>query len=540
MSIVKIPKSELAKVAPINEALLAKINALGIPVEQVTETDVELEVLPNRSDALSASGFLRALRAFLGKDKGLKKYVVKKSGCKLVVEKSLPKEWPFAIACIVKGIIFTNERIKEIIDIQEKLGATLLRQRRKGGIGLYPLEKIKFPVRFTGKSPEEIKFRPLEHPDTINGREILSKHPKGREYAHICQEWEKFPVFVDSNNCIMSMPPIINAHDMGKIDETTRDVFLEATGRDIETLTKALVIVATALAEMGGTIYSIECIQQKGDTRHVPDLRPEKRTLSLEHTNQLLGLDLKERELEKLLPRMGYDYKKGIVSVPAWRADILHEVDIIEDIAIAYGYESLLPVLPNVATVGEESPESKLRSILTEALIGLGLVEISTYHLITQQEALRIPEAARIELENAKTEYKVLRSNLLLPALRIISENKDNEYPQRLFEIGRAFTKDKRQETGIAEPLKLSIVCMPGNFTEMKQILNVLSSALACSFSLKETENKYCIEGRTAAILLNGKDIGFLGELHPETLQERGLKLPGVVLEISLEQLLQN
>jgi phenylalanyl-tRNA synthetase beta chain len=327
---------------------------------------------------------------------------------------------------------------------------------------------------------------------------------------------------------------------MGKIDETTRDVFLEATGRDIETLTKALVIVATALAEMGGTIYSIECIQQKGDTRHVPDLRPEKRTLSLEHTNQLLGLDLKERELEKLLPRMGYDYKKGIVSVPAWRADILHEVDIIEDIAIAYGYESLLPVLPNVATVGEESPESKLRSILTEALIGLGLVEISTYHLITQQEALRIPEAARIELENAKTEYKVLRSNLLLPALRIISENKDNEYPQRLFEIGRAFTKDKRQETGIAEPLKLSIVCMPGNFTEMKQILNVLSSALACSFSLKETENKYCIEGRTAAILLNGKDIGFLGELHPETLQERGLKLPGVVLEISLEQLLQN
>lgn len=540
MALVKIPKKELAKLAPVNESLLAKINALGIPVERVTDTDVELEVLPNRADALSAQGFLRALRAYLGKGPGLKEYTVKKSGSVLLVEKSLPKEWPYAIACSIKGVVFNDGRIKEVIDIQEKLSATLLRQRKKGGIGLYPLEKIQFPVRFVGKDPKDIAFRPLEYPDELRAREILSKHPTGRTYAAICETWEKFPVFVDAKNQIMSMPPIINSHDMGKIDETTRDVFLEATGPDLQTLVKVLTVIATALADMGGTIHAIECVQQNGKKLQVPDLRPEKRRLSLEHTNALLGLALKERDLEKLLPRMGYNYAKGLVSVPAWRIDVLHEVDIIEDIAIAYGYDALVPELPNVATVGEESRESKFRALIAEALIGLSLIEISTYHLVTQEEALAIPESERIEVENAKTEYKVLRHDLLTPALRILGENKDNEYPQRLFEIGRAFTRDRKQETNVAEPLKLSVVCMPGNFTEMKQLLNALGAALSCTFTLKETTNKRCIEGRTASILFDDKEIGFFGELHPETLKDHGLKLPGVVLELSLDQLLKS
>ncbi len=539
MALVKIPKKELAKIAPVTEELIAKINSLGIPVEQVTETDVELEVLPNRADSLSAQGFLRALKAYLGKEPGLREYPIQKSKCTLIVEKSLPKEWPYAIACIIKGVVFTDERIKEVIDIQEKLGSTLLRQRKKGGIGLYPLEKIRFPVRFIGRKPEDIKFRPLEYPDSINGREILAKHPTGREYASICQSWEKFPLFVDAGDQVMSMPPIINSHDMGKIDESTRDVFLEATGRDLQTLTKALAIIATALADMGGKIHAIECVQQNGDRLHIPDLRPEKMKLSLDHANALLGLDLKERDLEKLLLRMGYDYKKGLASVPAWRIDVLHEVDVIEDIAIAYGYENLLPELPNIATIGEESPESKLTRDIVQALISLDLVEISTYHLITAEEASLAPQHDRIELENAKTEYKVLRPDLLTPALRILAQNKDNEYPQKVFELGRVFKKDKKHDTSIAEPLNLSLVIMPGNFTEMKQLLDAFCSTLSLTYSLKETNNRRCIEGRTAAILVNNQEIGFLGELHPETLRSHGLKLPGTVLEISLEPLLK-
>jgi len=139
---------------------------------------------------------------------------------------------------------------------------------------------------------------------------------------------------------------------------------------------------------MGGKVYQMEL--DYGKKEITPNLEPEKMKVSLENVNKLLGLDIGEKDLEKLLPKMGYEYKKGIVSIPAWRMDILHEVDLIEDIAIAYGYNKLIPEIPNISTIGEESKESKFKTKLAEILIGLGLIEISTYHLIKKQETKQI------------------------------------------------------------------------------------------------------------------------------------------------------
>src|SRR5690606_25301 len=147
----------------------------------------------------------------------------------------------------------------------------------------------------------------------------------------------------------------INSHNIGKIDETTEDIFIETAGPDLNTLKKVMNVIVSAVAEMGGKIYSIECQQQNGDKEIVPDFTPQTIKISLENINRFLGLNLKEKDLEELLPRMGYDYKNGKVSIPPWRTDILHEVDIIEDIAIAYGYNKFTPEIPNVATIGEES-----------------------------------------------------------------------------------------------------------------------------------------------------------------------------------------
>jgi phenylalanyl-tRNA synthetase beta chain len=537
MTIVKFPRKEFEKHVKLTKEVEEKIPMLGTPLESLTKEEVEIEVFPNRPDLISMQGYLRALKAFIGKEKGLKKYQIKKSGYKLLVENSLPPEWPYAVACIVKGVKFDDSKIKEVIDIQEKLGFTVMRDRKKGGIGLYPLEKVQFPIKFVGMDPNKIKFRPLEFPSEITGRQILSKHPTGKEYSHICQEWKKLPVFIDSKKRIMSMPPIINSHDLGKIDETTRDVFIEATGTDLRTLQKVLTIIATSLADMGGQIYSIECVQQNKKIVNAPDLTPEKMKISLENINKLIGLDLKESDLEKLLPKMGYDYKSGIVSIPPYRADILHEVDIAEDVAIAYGYDKLVPEIPKVATIGEESRESKLKSKISEILVGLGLTEISSYHLIKAEEAKLSKLKEKIELEDSKTDYKILRPNLLIPALRILSENKDNDYPQKVFEIGTVFSIDKKNktETGIAESDNLLIASSPGNFTEIKQTLDYLSKILSLDLKIQESTKTGLIDGRTATISLDGKEIGYLGELHPETLSAWNIKMPISLLEISLD-----
>ena len=537
MANIQFNCKEVEKHFKLDEKTLEAINMFGTPATISDET-LEIEVFPNRPDLISLQGFVRAIKSYLGKETGLKKYLLKSGKEKVIVEKSIPSEWPCAVACIVRGVPFNNEKIKEIIDIQEKLGSTLLRKRKKGGLGIYPLEKIQFPVRFIGMDPEKIKFRPLEYPHAITGRQILTAHPTGREYASICADWKSFPIFIDSKNEIMSMPPITNSHDLGKVNESTSDVFLEATGTDLAKIQQALTILATALADMGGKIQTLTCVQANGEKIIVPDLTPKNLKISIDNVNTLLGLSLREKEVEKLLTRMGHEYTKGTVKYSSWRTDILHEVDFAEDIAIAYGYDKLITEIPKVATIGEEAPEEKTIAKIADLLIGLKLTEISSYHLVKEEEIKRTT-SEKIEVENSKTEYKFLRPSLRIPALRILAENKDHEYPQKLFEIGTVFLKNEKTETGIIESPHLLVASSPGNFTELKQILDYLFRTFNLSYILKESSIDGCIDGRTGAIMVNGKSMGIIGEMHPESLKDWGIKMPVALFEIDLELFLK-
>ena len=377
MANIKLPRKEVEKQIKLTKDVEEKISLLGTPLEHLDEDELELEIFPNRPDLLSMQGWLRAFKAFLGKSLGLKKYKINKpeKEYKVKINPSVKSVRPYTACAIVKNLKFDDEKIKEMIDLQEKLHSTLGRNRKKFAIGVYPLEKIKLPIKYEARSPKDINFIPLEESREMNGIQILQKTPTGREYAHLLEDCTKFPVFIDSNKNILSMPPIINSNDTGKITENTKEVFIECSGFDFDILKKALNIIITTLADMGGNIYAMELEYDKKTT--TPDLTPEKMKISLESINKLLGLDLKERDLEKLLPKMGYDYKNKVVTIPAWRTDILHEVDIAEDIAIAYGYDKLIPEISKLATLGQESKESKLKSKVAEALIGLGLIEIS-------------------------------------------------------------------------------------------------------------------------------------------------------------------
>jgi len=540
MANVKFQKKEIEKEIKLTDEVIERINMMGTPAS-LQGDELEVEIFPNRPDLLSMQGFIRAFKAFLGKEIGLKKYKLNKPEKDYVVKiyPTVKDIRPYTACAIVKNLKFDNEKIKEIIDIQEKLHSTLGRNRKKIAIGIYPLEKIKLPIKYEARKPEDIKFIPLEADKEMNALEILQRHPAGKEYAHLLEGKEKYPVFVDADNKILSMPPIINSHETGKITEATKDVFIECSGFDFNVLSKTLNIIVTTLAEMDGKIYQMKLEYEKPAI--TPNLEPEKMKISLENANKLLGLALKEKDLEKLLPKMGYDYKSGSVLIPAWRTDILHEVDIIEDIAIAYGYDNLIPEIPKVATIGEESQESKTKSKISEILAGLGLLETSSYHLIKAEEAklVKLEDKEKLELENSKTDYKLLRPNLLIPALRILAENKDNEYPQNIFEIGTVFSraKDEKSETGIKESEHLLIALCPNNFTSLKQTIDYLFKMIGIQYEIKETEKKGMIEGRVGSITIDKKEIGYIGEVHPQTLQDWSIKMPLALAELSLEEI---
>jgi len=158
---------------------------------------------------------------------------------------------------------------------------------------------------------------------------------------------------------------------------------------------------------------------------------------------------------------------------------------------------------------------------------------LASYHLIKKEETQKFKQAEKIELEDSKTDYKFLRPNLLIPTLRILSENKDNEYPHRIFELGTVFSK----KSGIEESDNLIIATSPGNFTESKQILDYLTKMLDVKYEIKETQREGMIDGRTAEISINNKKVGYVGELHPNMLRAFNIKMPISVIEISLEEL---
>ncbi|MBI2548678.1 phenylalanine--tRNA ligase subunit beta [Candidatus Woesearchaeota archaeon] len=527
------------------DELKDRISMLGTDLEEVNDTEVIVEVFPNRPDLLSEQGFGRALAAFVGTKPGLKEYTVEKSGFSTTNTTPLPY-WPYVVTAMVKGLSFDDEKIRQVIQLQEKLGVTLLRRRKKGGLGLYPLDKITLPITFTSEVPEKIRYRPLEYPRVISGREILEKHPTGREYAHLCRDWPKFPLFIDASGVIMSMPPIINSHDVGKITEQTNDVFIEATGTDLKTLKVALNILVTALADMGGKIYAMQ-INQGTEKFHTPELSARKVSVEVAEVNKFLGISLKENDIKTLLARMGFGYDThGHVLVPAYRDDILHHMDLVEDIAIAYGYENLNEEIPKVATIGKEAHSERCTSMIANLLIGFGCIEIKTYHITSEEQQCKKMNMAMdvVPLANATTEeYNVLRSWLLPNSLHVLNQNLHNDYPQKIFDIGTVFLKDKHTETGIKEVTRLCMTTChaKADFTEIKQILNALMHTLDLTYEIEPEDHPSFIPGRVGRVKVmkekQSKKIAYIGEIHPLVLENWSIPVPVASVEINLTEL---
>ena len=542
MANIKISREQFEKeIGKLDEKMQEKIALFGTPLESINEQEIELEIFPNRPDLLSYHGFKKAFLAFLGKKTGLIEYKLNKPEKDYIVkiDSSVKEIRPFTVCAIVNDLKFDDEKIKEIIDIQEKLHTTIGRKRKKLAIGIYPLEKIKLPITYEALEPDKIKFIPLESTREMSCLEILQRHPTGKDYAHLLKGKTKFPIFKDADNNILSMPPIINSELTGRITQTTKEVFIECSGFEYEILERCLNIIVTTLIDMGGKAYQME-IKYK-EPKITPNFKTEKIKIKTEHANKLLGLNLNEKEIKNLLERMGYDYNKGEVEIPSWRTDILHEVDLIEDVAIAHGYEKFIPEIPKISTIGKEDKKEIIKRKISEILAGLGLIEVSNYHLTTKQEQtekMNLSEKNLIEVENSKTEYSALRKNLSHYLLKNLSENIDNEYPQKIFEIGTVFELKDEQ---IIEKENLAIAISPGNFTEIKQILNYLEKMIEIKFEIKESEKEYShlIDGRTGEIFSNNNIVGEIGEIHPKILKNWKIKMPVSILEINLKEILE-
>lgn len=503
----------------------------------------------NRPDLWSAEGIARELRGQYGTETGIPKYNIKKSGLVVRVDKKLRAVRPYTTCAVVRSLKITDDVLSQMIQLQEKVAGTYGRNRKEVAIGVYDLHKIKGPIDFTTVKPTGIRFVPLEFTRKMTPKEILEKHPKGREYGHLLRGFREYPIFIDSAGEVLSIPPIINSNHTGKVTKRTRDVFIECSGFNLKFLGPAINILVTALADRGGIIESVE-VQYQDRKITTPDLEPKSISLDVDYCNRVSGLNLKPEEMCLLLERSRYQARnrKNVIELlyPAYRQDIMHQRDVIEDVIISYGYNDIDPEPPKLATVGKSREIESFVERVTDAVTGLGLQEIITYILTNKENIFRrmnIPDGRVVEIENyVSSNWNVFRTWLLPGTLEFLSRNKHNEYSQRVFEIGDTVKLDPSRETKTRDVRKLcaAITDTRVGYEEISSILDALMRNLGTKYTLEPTNHGSFIHGRCARIVSRGSRIGFIGEINPLVLENFGLEKPVIAFEMDLEKIFES
>jgi len=531
------------------EDMTKQLPWIGFDLEDISEDYVKVEYNPNRIDFCSYAGVARALKGFMELEIGLPEYLAKEPKTTLIIDKAVADVRPFMLAAVVRDIKLDEDSVVELMDMQEDLHWGIGRDRKKASIGIHNLDVIKSPFTFTAAKPTKAKFVPLGKTEEMNLKEILEKHEKGVGYRHLVDWAPKYPLLIDKDGAVLSMPPIING-ELTRVDVKTRNLFLDVTGTTYDAVEKSLKVLSTALADMGG---AVEKVTVKYPDRKVisPNLTPEKMRLRVDYANKLLGLELSEAEAIKCLRRCRLDAQKadkGVleVSFPAYRIDILHEVDLAEEVGIGYGYYKLKPTIPVAVTVGKQHPAHRLANTVRQIMIGLGFLEVMNFTLTNERvhyEFMRMKAEKPIQLANpVSAEYSIMRQALLPGLMNNLAENKHESFPQRLFEVSDVTKVDTKLEAMCERRLHVAAVSShsTANFTEVKS----LCEALLVNFGLKkwqikETKHPSFLEGRTAAVYIDGKRLGVLGEIHPEALNNFELENPTVAFEIDLEPLVK-
>jgi len=514
------------------EELIKKIPMIGASLERLVGDEISIEIFPDRADMLSVEGIARAMRNFLGIEKGLKKYKIAEPKVEIYVDESVEQVRPFIYGCVIRNIEFNDKSIASLMDLQEKLHFSIGKERKKMAIGVHDFDKVVPPFTYKGVNPNEIKFVPLASNEEMNLNEILEKHEKGKAYAHLLKGKKRYPIIVDKNENVLSFPPIINGQ-LTAVTEETKNIFIDVTGIEEKAVMHAMNIIATSLAERGGAMEQVKIIN--GKEKKTPDLTPYHTEVKLSYIKKIIGIDV---DAKKCLEKMGHSVKidGSIAKVisPAWRMDILHPIDIVEDIAIGYGYNLIPDSLPKEITFGESFDYGKIHG----TMIGLGFNEVLTLTLSSKKkefEDMNIKGKA-VEVENPiSMHHSIIRYSLIPSLLEILSRNKHNDLPQRIYEFGDVI--QEMQQKKILAGVKIDAKT---NFTECKSIVEAILRNFGLKMDVEEIKHHSFIDGRCASIIVNGKHIGYFGEINPDVITKFSLEYPVIAFEMDALSLLSS
>ena len=547
-----------------------QLSDIGCVVEGTDEEGVEIEVFPDRSDLLSVETMTRAARAFLYSNPTPPKLEVESGMITMEIESSISTIRPVILGAVVRNVnIGTTEEekdlfIQSLMDHQEKLHLTLGRKRRLASIGVHDLSTLAPPFKVKAVNRDH-RFVPLSMNSSMSVQQILDSHPKGMEYAHLLDGMELVPIIEDAVGRTLSFPPIINGSHT-TVKDTTTDFLIDVTGWDERACEASLLLVCLSLAERGGTIESMNITTAKGENLVSPNGKPRRHILPERLLERILGGKIESEVIHSALERMGgklietrtategplnsnrwgdasVGEKIHIIEMPRWRFDILHPIDLVEEIATGIGYESLGEAHSSLALEGVPLTRANLIRRINESLSSQGIQQVQSLTLSndsSQFKNMRWQEQGEVtRISNPITiEHTILRQNILPSLMEILAENRHHELPQRIQECGEV-VRDH------CNAWRVAWACAETNagFTAAKGIAQALVRDLGAreDISFEPLDDKVgpWIPGRGAKILIGNIELGTFGEIDPEVSEIYGLKVPIHAGEFDLRALTQ-
>ncbi|QIB76223.1 phenylalanine--tRNA ligase subunit beta [Halogeometricum borinquense] len=561
--------------------------ALGLEFEGETEDGAfQLEFGPDRLDRLSVEGVARSLRYQYGDARGV--YVPKTNDpdFTFVVDEDVPDERPYVTGAVIRGVDLDDDALDSLIQLQEKLHATMGRKRAKGAIGIHDLTMLKGDalsedsdgnsITYTGIDPEGDTFVPLDADAEMTPARVLDEHPTGQTYADLVSEYERYPAIYDELG-LFSFPPVINGRRT-EVTTDSRELLVELTGTDQWTIDRMCNIICYALDARGATIEAVE-VEYPDGTYVRPDFEVETKHVSHDRIETMLGVDLEPREVVDLFERSGLDADADDgadagdgsdtteaggenatdaesddlvyeVSIPPYRVDVLHPLDLVDDVGRAYGFNELQPRYPNVGTVGGRHERSRLEDAVRNSLVGLGFEDMLNFHMTSEEEVydrMGIEAGSEVlgggdaaEITGPYSEdYTILRTWALPSLMMVLENNTHRAYPQDLAEIGLVAERDDSVNTRVDERRHVAGVLArhDATFEDAKARLQSLCRDFGAELKTPATDHPSFIDGRAASVVVDGENVGVVGEIHPRVLVEHDLELPVAAFEFDLDAL---
>ena len=527
------------------DELIDTLPMMSSDIEDFDDEEIKVEFFPNRPDNLSVEGVARSFKGFIGQETGLPDYKVEDSGEYVEVDADVAKIRPYIGFAKIDNVDFTGDKLKYIMDFQENLHWVIGRDRKKVAIGIHNADVVKAPFKYIATEKDANAFVALEKDTPMTPHEILTEHDKGKAYAHLIENFDKYPLILDCEDNVLSMPPIING-ELTKIKEDTKNIIVDVTGTDERAVNQAMNIICSSFAEVGGQIKSME-VRYTDKTIVSPDLTPQEKNVHVDTANNLIGgTALTAEDIKELLLKARFDAEiiddnevKAII--PAYRVDILHEVDVVENIAVQYHINSVEAELPDINTVAYENNWFKAESTIRELMVGLGFQEVMSLMLTNEEahyEKMNQSEEDHVQVARPITiDRTMIRTSLINSLMEFLEDNKHEDLPQKIFEIGDVLYLDDAKENKTRSSKKLAaLIChSTANFTEIKSIVTSVLGNLGYTMEISDSKNKTFIEGRAADVTgeaQKGTIRGFFGEVSPEVISNFTLEYPVIAFEI--------